>query len=102
MKEKTADDYMFKITCFLISSAERVMGPERAYGACRLVQALYMLSFLPDYMPELKENEPLLKVRAYVESDPQNFWREPQLKKFLSELSLDLAKEIKKRALSKA
>jgi len=102
VKEKTADDYLFKITCFLISSAERVMGPEHAYGACRLVQALYMLSFLSDYLPELKENELLLKVRAYVDSDPQNFWREPQLKKFLGELSSELAKEIKKRKLIKA
>jgi len=102
VKEKTVDDYLFKITCFLVSSAERVMGPEHAYGACRLVQALYMLSFLSDYLPELKENELLLKVRAYVDSDPQNFWREPQLKKFLSELSSELAKEIKKRKLIKA
>ena len=97
MREKKADDYLFEMTCFLIASAERCLGPESEYGACRLVQALYKLSFLPDYVQELKGNKLLMKVRAYVDGDPQNFWREPQLKRFLSELSLELAKEIKKR-----
>lgn len=96
MTTKKADDYLFEMTCFLISSAERVLGPERGYGACRLVQALYMLSFLEDHV-DVKGNELLMKVRAYVDSDPQNFWREGQLKQFLGELSLQLAKEIKKR-----
>jgi hypothetical protein len=32
-----------------------------------------------------------------VDADPQNFWREPQLKQFLTELSQQLAKEIKKQ-----
>jgi len=97
VREKTADDYLFEMTSFLIASAERCLGPERAYGACRLVQTLYMLSFLPEYTQELKGNKLLMKVRTYVESDPQNFWREPQLKRFLSELNLELAKELKKR-----
>ena len=97
MKEKTAEGYLFEITCFLVASVERCLGPERDYGPSRLLQTLYMLSFLPDYQPELKGNELLMKVRAYVEGDPQNFWREPQLKKFGSELSVELAKEIKKR-----
>jgi hypothetical protein len=61
-----------------------------------------MLSFLPDYLPELKENPLLMKVRAYVDSDPQNFWREPQLKNFLNELSRELAKAIKERKLLKS
>ncbi|MEM3627386.1 MAG: DUF6092 family protein [Candidatus Bathyarchaeia archaeon] len=102
MKGKTADDYLFEVVCFLIASAERCLGPEREYGACRLVQTLYMLSFLPDYMPELKENPLLMKVRAYVDGDPQNFWREPQLKNFLNELSRELAKAIKERKLLKS
>ncbi|MFQ6080633.1 MAG: hypothetical protein ACE5OW_03065 [Candidatus Bathyarchaeia archaeon] len=97
MREKTAEDYLFEITCFLIASSQRCLGPEREYGACRLVEALYKLSFLPDYVHELRGNELLMKVRAYVDSDPQNFWREPQLKRFLSELSLELAKELRKR-----
>jgi hypothetical protein len=99
---KTVDDYLFEVVCFLIASAERCLGPEREYGACRLVQTLYMLSFLPDYLPELKENPLLMKVRAYVDSDPQNFWREPQLKNFLNELSRELAKAIKERKLLKS
>ena len=102
MRKKTADDYLFEITCFLIASAERCLGPEREYGACRLLHTLYMLSFLPEYLPELKENRLLMKVRAYVDEDPQNFWREPQLKKFLSKLSMELAKEIRKRKLLKS
>jgi len=102
VKEKTADDYLFEITCFLIASAQRCLGPESEYGACRLVDALYKLSFLPNYVQELKGNKLLMRVRAYVESDPQNFWREPQLKRFLSELSLELAKEIRKRKLLKS
>ena len=97
MREKKADDFLFEITCFLMASAERCLGPESEYGACRLVQALYKLSFLPDYVQELKGNKLLMKVRAYINGDPQNFWREPQLKRFLSGLSLELAKEIKKR-----
>ena len=97
MREKTADDYLFEITCFLIASAERCLGPESEYGACRLVEALYKLSFLPDYVQELEGNELLMKVRAYVDGDPQNFWCDPWLKRFLSELSLELAKELKKR-----
>ena len=96
MKEKTGDDYLFEITCFLIASAERVLGPERNYGACRLVQAMYMLSFFPDYT-DMKGNELLMKVKAYVDADPQNFWREPQLKQILAELSQQLAKAIKER-----
>jgi hypothetical protein len=91
-----ADDYLFEITCFVISSAERALGPESGYGACRLVQTLYMLSFLPDYV-DMKGNDLLMKVRAYVDADPQNFWREPQLKQFLDELSKQLAKQIKKQ-----
>jgi hypothetical protein len=91
-----ADDYLFEMTCFVIASAERVQGPESGYGACRLVQTLYMLSFLPDYV-DVKGNDLLMKVRAYVDADPQNFWREPQLKQFLAELSQKLAKEIKKQ-----
>ena len=91
-----ADDYLFEITCFVISSAERALGPESGYGPCRLVQTLYMLSFLPDYV-DIKENDLLMRVRAYVDADPQNFWREPQLKQFLIELSQRLAKEIKKQ-----
>lgn len=97
MREKTADDYLFEITCFLIAGAERCLGPESEYGACRLVETLYKLSFLPDYVQELEGNELLMKVRAYVDGDPQNFWRDPRLKRFLSELSLELAKELKKR-----
>jgi hypothetical protein len=96
MTTKKADDYLFDITCFLISSAQRVLGPESGYGACRLVQTLYMLSFLPDYV-DMKGNDLLMKVRVYVDADPQNFWREPQLKQFVAELSQQLAKEIKKQ-----
>lgn len=96
MKAKTGDDYLFEITCFLIASAERTLGPERNYGACRLVQTLYMLSFLPEHT-DMKGNELLMKVRTYVDSDPQNFWREPQLKQFLTELSQQLAKQIKEQ-----
>ncbi len=97
MKEKTADDYIFDMTSFLVASVERCLGPEREYGACRLLQALYMLSFLPDYLPQLKKSELLMKVREYVDGDPQNFWREPQLKKFIGELSTELTRDIKKR-----
>jgi hypothetical protein len=93
---KKADEYLFEITCFVIASAERALGPESGYGACRLVQTLYMLSFLPDYV-DMKGNDLLMRVRAYVDGDPQNFWREPQLKQFLVELSQQLAKEIKKQ-----
>jgi hypothetical protein len=96
VKEKTGDDYLFEITCFLVASAERVLGPERNYGACRLVQAMYMLSFFPDYT-DMKGNELLMKVKAYVDADPQNFWREPELKQFLAELSQQLAKTIKEQ-----
>jgi hypothetical protein len=38
-----------------------------------------------------------MKVKAYVDADPQNFWREPQLKQFLAELSQQLAKQIKEQ-----
>jgi hypothetical protein len=93
---KKADDYLLEITCFVIASAQRALGPESGYGACRLVQTLYMLSFLPDYV-DVKGNDLLMRVRAYVDADPQNFWREPQLKQFLAELSQQLAKEIKKQ-----
>lgn len=96
MKEKTGDDYLFEITCFLVASAERTLEPERNYGACRLVQAMYMLSFFPDYT-DMKGNELLMKVKAYVDADPQNFWREPQLKQFIAELSQQLAKTIKEQ-----
>ena len=96
MTTKKADEYLFEITCFVIASAERALGPESGYGACRLVQTLYMLSFLPDYV-DMKGNDLLMRVRAYVDGDPQNFWREPQLKQFLVELSQQLAKEIKKQ-----
>lgn len=96
MSSKTADDYLFDITCFVISSAQRVLGPERDYGACRLLETLYMLSFLPDYVA-MTGNDLLTKVKSYVDSDPQNFWREPQLKQFLSELGQQLVKEIRHR-----
>jgi len=96
VKTRTGDDYLFEITCFLIASAERTLGPERNYGACRLVQTLYMLSFLPEHT-DMKGNELLMKVRAYVDADPQNFWREPQLKQFLTDLSQKLAKQIKEQ-----
>lgn len=97
MREKTADEYLFEIVSFLITSAERCLGPERAYGACRLVQTLYMLSFLPDYVQELEENELLMKVRAHIDGDLQNFWREPQLNQFIQELCIELSKKLKER-----
>ena len=96
MREKTANEYLFEIVSFLITSAERCLGPELAYGPCRLVQTLYMLSSLPDYVQELEENELLMKVRAYVDTDLQNFWRGPQLKQFVQELCSDLSKKLKK------
>jgi uncharacterized Rmd1/YagE family protein len=55
-----------------------------------------MLSFLPEHV-DVKGNQLLDKVKEYVESDPQNFWREPQLKQFFTELSQQLAVEIKSR-----
>jgi hypothetical protein len=55
-----------------------------------------MLSFFPDYT-DMKGNELLMKVKAYVDADPQNFWREPELKQFLAELSQQLAKTIKEQ-----
>jgi hypothetical protein len=45
----------------------------------------------------MKGNELLMKVKAYVDADPQNFWREPELKQFLAELSQQLAKTIKEQ-----
>lgn len=96
MREKTANEYLFEIVSFLITSAERCLGPEQAYGPLRLIQTLYMLSFLPDYVQELEENELLMKVRAHVDSDLQNFWRGPQLKQFVQELCSDLSKKLKK------
>lgn len=101
MSEKTADEYLFDITCFLIASAAKCLETESKsaskYVASRLIQALYMLSFLPNYMPELSSTPLLMKVQEYVDQDPQKFWRESQLRAFIPELVTELSKELKKK-----
>jgi hypothetical protein len=44
----------------------------------------------------MKGNDLRMRAISHLYGHPQNFWREPQLKQFLAELSQQLAKEIKK------
>ena len=98
--KKSGDDYLFEITSFLITSAKRCLGPEYMYGAGRLVQTLNLLSYLPEYVPSLKGNELLNRVRRFVESD-QHWWHGEKLNAFIEEMSTNLLTEIKSRIAKK-
>lgn len=94
--EKSSEEYLFEITSFLVTSAKRCLGPEAGYGAGRLVQTLNLLSFLPDYVPELQGNSLLKKTREYIEND-QQWWYEDKLNTFLDGLMASLREEMKAR-----
>jgi hypothetical protein len=95
-EQKSADEYLFEITSFLITSARRCMGPEYMYGAGRLVQTLVLLSHLPEHIPSLKGNKFLAMAREFVEAD-QQWWYAEKLEKFIDKMSDELLKEMKKK-----
>lgn len=101
IEEKTGDDYLFEIGAFLVSSAKGCIREPKHYGPLRLLSAFSKIALLPSYVPCLKRDEFLLSMREEIEekvvplvvSDPKRF------EEFVRELSLKLAKEIKKRKI---
>jgi nitroreductase len=87
---------IFEITAFQISSAKRCLGPEANYGSARLVQAMNLLSHLPEHAPELHRNSLLSAVQDFVEGDP-HWWYEDKLEAFIDRLSDELLSAMKKR-----
>ncbi len=94
--KKSGDEYLFEITSFLITSTKRCLGPEYMYGAGRLMQTLNLLSYLPEYVPDLKGNKLLMKTREFIERD-EHWWYADKFTRFIEEISADLVKEMKKR-----
>jgi len=100
-REKSGDEYLFEIGAFLISSAKGCLWEPKLYGPLRLLTAFSKIALLPDYAPCLKRDEFLLNLREEIEeriiplvsSDPEKF------EQFIKDLSLKLAKEIKKRKI---
>jgi len=100
-RKKSADEYLFEITSFLISSAKRCLGPEYMYGAGRLVQTMNLLSHLPEYIPGLNGNSLLTKASTFLETD-QHWWHTEKLSKFINEMSEALLEEMKKKLSGKS
>jgi len=93
---KSGEEYLFEITAFLITSAKRCLGPDAMYGSGRLLQTMNLLSYLPEYAPELKGNPLLLAVRDYLDEDP-HWWHEEKLGPFIDRLSAELLSATKRR-----
>jgi hypothetical protein len=98
-ESKSGNEYLFEIISFLITSTKRCLNNESEYCPTRLVQALYQLSFLPDYIQELKDDDFLFKMRQKIEKlySEGDFWQKPTFKEFANALSNELIDEIKKR-----
>jgi hypothetical protein len=94
--KNSGEEYLFEITAFLITSAKRCLGPEANYGPARLVQAMNLLSHLPEHAPELHGNSLLLAVQDFVEGDP-HWWYEDKLGAFIDRLSDELLSAMKTR-----
>jgi len=102
-KEKSGDEYLFEICAFLISSAKGCLWEPKLYGPLRLLTAFSKITLLPDYASCLKRDEFLLNLREEIEekiiplvvSDPKKF------EQLIKDLSVKLAKEIKKRKISR-
>ena len=92
----SGDEYLFEISAFLVTSAKRCLGPEANYGSARLVQAMNLLSHLPEYSPELQGNALLLAVQEFVDGDP-HWWYEDRLREFIDQLSEQLLDAMKER-----
>ena len=100
--KKSSDEYLFEIGAFLISSAKGCLWEPKIYGPLRLLTAFSKIALLPDYVPCLKRDEFLLNLREEIEekiiplvvSDPEKF------EQLIKDLSIKLAKEIKKRKIS--
>lgn len=98
-EKKSGNEYLFEIAAFLITSAKIDTGADSQYDPFRLIETLYKLSFLPEYLQELKEDKFIIKVRKQIDElysipDP---WKTTLPRQLIKKLSSDLIKEIKKR-----
>ncbi|MGQ9459807.1 MAG: DUF6092 family protein [Candidatus Bathyarchaeaceae archaeon] len=100
MKEKSGDEYLFEIEAFLISSAKGCLWEPKLYGPLRLLTAFSKIALLPNYVPGLKQDEFLLNLRKEIDEKIDLVMNDPEkFKEFIMDISIKLAKEIKKRKL---
>ena len=100
VKEKSGEEYLFEIEAFLISSAKGCLWEPKLYGPLRLLTAFSKIALLPDYVPELKRDEFLLKLRKEIDEKIDLVMTDPEkFKEAIMDISVKFAKEIKKRKL---
>lgn len=98
MEEKN-QEYLFEIACFLIYSAKGCFREPKAYGPLRLLQAFSLIAELPKHISGLREDEFLSKMKKEIDENILRDMSDEQFEQFVSKLSLEIGKEIKKRKL---
>lgn len=94
-----AEEHLFDILIFLVTSTRGCIDEPPLYGPFRLVDALSRLIDLYDRVPGLKKDAFLTEIKAEIDrkkflvmSDPEGF------KKFLDELVRKFTVELKRRS----
>lgn len=98
MEEKN-QECLFEIACFLIYSAKGCFREPKAYGPLRLLQAFSLIAELPKHISSLREDEFLSKIKKEIDENILRDMSDEQFEQFVSKLSFEIGKEIKKRKL---
>lgn len=100
--KKKAQEYLFEIASFLIYSANGCFREPKAYGPLRLLQAFSLIADLPKKISVIDEDEFLSKMKNEIDENIPRNMSDEEFEMFISKLSLEMAKEIKKRKIKKS
>jgi len=100
--KKKAQEYLFEIASFLIYSAKGCFREPKAYGPLRLLQAFSLIADLPKKISGIDEDEFLSKMKNEIDENIPRNMSDEEFEMFISKLSLEMAKEIKKRKIKKS
>jgi hypothetical protein len=92
-------EYLFEIASFLIYSAKGCLREPKAYGPLRLLQTFSLIAEIPECISGIPKDEFLLKMKKEIDENILKDMDEREFEEFVSELSLEVAREIKKRKL---
>lgn len=92
-------EYLFEIACFLLYSAKGCFREPKTYGPLRLLQAFSLVAELPKHVGGLSGDEFLLKMKREIDENILCEMDDEEFERFISKLSLDLGREIKRRKL---
>jgi len=101
MREES-EEYLFEIASFLIYSAKGCFLEPKAYGPLRLLQAFSLIAEIPKRISGIPKDEFLLKIKKEIDENILKDMGDREFEEFVSKLSLEVAREIKKRKLKHA